>query len=189
MRWQQLFDDLQWQFDAEEAAAELAESASRTRAEVGAVRLIERLGGAVGSAVGVDVHGAGRVAGVLTDTGPDWLLIEDDRGREQLVALAAVRTVAGLGRRTAAPEPAGGVRARLDLRRALRGLVRDRSAVQVVLDDGAALTGTLDRVGADYVELALHAADEPRRSESVQGVRAVVIGAIAVVRTVTPGLG
>ena len=34
MRWQQLFDDLQSQFDAEEAALELAESASRARAEV-----------------------------------------------------------------------------------------------------------------------------------------------------------
>jgi hypothetical protein len=61
--------------------------------------------------------------------------------------------------------------------------------VQLVLDDGATLTGTLDRVGADYVELAVHPADAPRRSESVQEVRAVVIGAVAVVRTVAPGLG
>jgi hypothetical protein len=44
-------------------------------------------------------------------------------------------------------------------------------------------------VGADYVELAVHPADAPRRSESVQEVRAVVIGAVAVVRTVAPGLG
>jgi hypothetical protein len=189
MRWQQLFDDLQSQFEAEEAAAERAESASRARAEVGAVRLRERLAGAVGSPVGLDVRGAGRVYGVLTDIGPDWLLLEDDQGREQLVALAVVRTVAGLVRRTALPEPAGAVRARLDMRRALRGLARDRSAVQVVLDDGGMLTGTLDRVGADYVELALHAADEPRRSEAVRGVQAVVIGAIAVVRTLVPGLG
>jgi hypothetical protein len=96
--------------------------------------------------------------------------------------------VSGLGRRTAVPEPAGLVRGRLDLRRALRGLARDRSAVQIVLDDGGVLSGTLDRVGADYVELAEHPADLPRRSEAVQGVRAVVIGGIAVVRTVTSGL-
>jgi hypothetical protein len=50
------------------------------------------------------------------------------------------------------------------------------------------LAGTLDRVGADYVELAEHPADLPRRAEAVQGVRAVVISGIAVVRTVTPGL-
>jgi hypothetical protein len=188
MRWQQLFDDLQWQFEAEEAAAERAESASRTRAEVGAVHLAERLGGALGSPVSLDVRGAGRVAGVLLDRGSDWLLLADEQGRDQLVSLAAVRSVAGLGRRTAAPEPSGGVRARLDLRRALRGLVRDRAPVQVVLDDGGTVTGTLDRVGADYVEIAEHPSDVLRRSEAVQGVRAVVIAAVAVVRTVPPAL-
>ena len=189
MRWQQLFDDLQSQFEAEEAAAERAESASRARAEMGAVRLAERLGGALGCRLTLGVRGAGQVAGVLVDRGPDWLLLEDGQGREQLVALAAVRSVAGLGRRTAVPEPAGGVRARLDLRRALRGLARDRSAVQIVLDDGGTLMGTLDRIGADFVELAEHPADAPRRSESVQGVRAVVIDAVAVVRTGLPGIG
>jgi hypothetical protein len=97
--------------------------------------------------------------------------------------------VAGLGRRTAVPEPPDGVHARLDLRRALRGLARDRRAVHVVLDDGATVTGTLDRVGADYVELAEHPLDAYRRSEAVQGVRAVVIGVVAVVRTVIPGPG
>jgi len=188
MRWQQLFDDLQSQFDAEEAAAERAESASRTRSEVGAVHLAERLGGALGAPVTLDVRGAGRVAGVLLDRGPDWLLLADDQGREQLVALAAVRSVAGLGRRTAVAEPVDGVRARLDLRRALRGLVRDRAAVQVVLDDGGTVAGTMDRVGADYVEVAEHPVDVPRRGEAVQGVRAVVISAIAVVRTVSPAL-
>ena len=77
----------------------------------------------------------------------------------------------------------------MDLRRALRGLARDRSAVQIVLDDGSVLSGTLDRVGADYVELAEHPADLPRRAEAVQGVRAVVIAAVAVVRTAPPGVG
>ena len=189
MRWQQLFDDLQSQFEAEEEAAERAEWASWARTEVGAVRLAERLAGALGFPVGLGVRGAGQVAGVLAGIGPDWVLLEGDQGREQLVALAAVRTVAGLGRRTAVQEPAGAVRGRLDLRRALRGMARDRSAVQLVLDDGGTLTGTLDRVGADYVELAVHPADEPRRNEAVQGVRAVVIGAVAVVRTVAPGVG
>jgi hypothetical protein len=188
MRWQQLFADLSAQFDEEEAAAERGESASRARAEIGAIPLSARLGGAVGFPVALDCRGAGQVAGVLTDVGTDWLLLEDERAVQHLVATPAVRTVAGLGRRTAVPEVPGAVRARLDLRRALRGLARDRSVVQVVLDDGGVLTGTLDRVGADYVELAEHAADEPRRAEAVRGVRAVVITAVAVVRTVPPGL-
>lgn len=187
MRWQQLFEDLQSQFEAEESAAERAESASRTRAEVGAVRLRERLAGAHGSPLVLTVRGAGNVPGTLVDQGADWLLLDDGQGRELLVALDAVRAVGGLGRRTALPEPAG-VRSRLDLRWALRGLARDRSAVQVVLDDGGTLTGTLDRVGADFVEIAEHPGDALRRSESVQGVRAVVIGAVALVRTGFPAL-
>jgi hypothetical protein len=71
----------------------------------------------------------------------------------------------------------------------MRALARDRAAVQVVLDDGAVLTGTLDRVGADYVELAEHPADQPRRAEAVQGVRVIVLAAVAVVRTGLPGFG
>ena len=189
MRWQQLFADLQAQFDEEEAAAERSESASRARAEMGAVRLAQRLYGSLGATVAVTCRGAGQVSGVLADVGSVWLLLEDAHGRQLLVAAAAVRAVAGLGRATAPPEPEGHVRGMLDLRRALRALARDRTGVQVILDDGGVLSGTLDRVGADYVELAEHPVDLPRRSEAVRGVRAVVIDAVVVVRTVTPGLG
>jgi hypothetical protein len=188
MRWQQLFADLQAQFDEEEAAAERSESASRARVEMGAVRLSQRLLGSLGATVSVTCRGAGQVGGVLVDVGSDWLLLEDDHSRQNLVATAAVRAVAGLGRGAAPPEPAGAVRGLLDLRRALRALARDRAGVQVVLDDGGVVTGTLDRVGADYVELAEHPADLPRRAEAVQGVRAIVIAAVAVVRTGAAGL-
>src|SRR5215210_4741212 len=168
MRWQQLFADLSAQFEEEEAAAERGESASRERAGTGALRLADRLGGAVGQPVVLGCRGAGRVSGVLTDVGVDWLLLEDERGIESLVASAAVTTVGGLGRRTAPPAD-GPVRVRLDLRRALKQLARDRSVVQLVMDDGEVLTGTIDRVGADYLELAEHPADEPRRAEAVRG--------------------
>ena len=93
MRWQQLFDDLQSRFDAQEAAADRAESASRARAELGAVRLSQRLAGALGSRVTVSIRGAGLVSGDLLDLGPDWLLLADEQARDHLVALAAVRTV------------------------------------------------------------------------------------------------
>jgi hypothetical protein len=186
MRWQQLFADLQAEFEEAEAAGERAELPSRARAETGAVRLAERLGGALGEQVSVRCRGAGEVAGRLAERGPDWLLLEDDAGREVLVALPAVLAVAGLVR-TTAPEPESPVRAAVDLRRVLRGLARDRSAVAVALDDGGVLTGTVDRVGADFVELAEHAADDFRRPAAVRRVRAVVLTAVAVVRTLAPG--
>ncbi len=187
MRWQQLFADLEARFEAEQDAAERAETSSRSRHELGSLRFVDRLGGAVGSPVVLLCRGAGQVSGTLSEIGSDWLLLDDDGGRELLVATAAVRAVAGLGRRTAAPGDAGPVASRLDLRRALRGLARDRATVQVVLDEGTALHGTIDRVGADYVELAEHPADLHRRAGAVQGVRTVVIDAVAVVRTAAPG--
>ena len=189
MRWQRLFADLQAEFDEVEAAAERAEDASRRRVETGAVRLVDRLAGALDRPLTLRCSGAGDVTGVLVEVGADWLLLTDDSRREVLVATATVRTVAGLGRATAPAEDAGPVRARLDLRRALRGLARDRSVVQVVLDDGATYTGTVDGVGADHVELAEHAADQPRRAAAVRGVRAIALPAVAVVRTLAPGAG
>ena len=189
MRWQELFADLQAQFDAAEEAQDRAEWASRARAEMGAVRLGDRLGGSLGAQLTVSCRGAGRVSGVLVDLGADWLLLADERGRDQLVAVAAVRSLAGLGRWTAAARDEGPVRARLDLRRALRGLARDRSAVQLLLDDGTTLAGTVDRVGVDFLELAEHAPDEFRRPGAVRQVQAVVIDAVAVVRTLLPGWG
>ena len=98
----------------------------------------------------------------------------------------AVRGRAGPDHRR--PGPAGRWPARLDLRWALRGLARDRSPVQVLLDDGGVFTGTVDRVGADFLELAEHAPDEPRRSAAVQGVRAIALDAVAAVRRLAPGL-
>jgi hypothetical protein len=189
MRWQQLFADLQAEFDAVEAAAERGEDGSRRRAELGAVRLTERVAGSVGRRVGLRCRGAGDVTGTLADVGSDWLLLVDDARREVLVSFAAVRSVAGLGRDTAAPVPEGAVRSRLDLRRALRGLARDRAVVQVVLDDGSVHAGTVDAVGADFLELAEHDVDQPRRADAVRGVRVVALAAVAVVRTLAPGLG
>jgi hypothetical protein len=187
MRWQQLFADLEAQFDEVAAASERAEEASRARAEMGSIRLSERLRGALGHPVALRCRGAGQVGGTLADVGPDWLLLEEDGGREALVAARAVLAVGGLGRPTAVPEE-GVVRGRLDLRRAVRALARDRATVQVVLDDGGVLTGTVDRVGADHLELAEHAAEQPRRADVLRGVRAVALDAVAVLRTLPPPL-
>ena len=183
MRWQKLFADLEGQFTEAASAAELAESASRSRAEAGSVGLAERLAGAVGQQVRLRCRGAGQVAGVLTEVGPDWLLLSAERGRELLVVADAVTVASGLVRRTQA---AAGERPRVrtDLRRALRGLVRDRSTVSLALEDGGRLSGTLDRVGADFVEIAEHADDEPRRASSVRAVHAVPLRALAVVTRV-----
>jgi hypothetical protein len=186
MRWQKLFADLEAQFAEAASAAELAEAASRARAEGGSVTLAERLAGAVGHPIRLRCRGGGQVAGVLTEVGPDWLLLSAEQGREVLVATRVVTLASDLLRRTAAPD-GDRPRVRTDLRRALRGLARDRSEVVLVLDDGGRLPGTLDRVGADHLELAEHPPGEPRRAAAVSAVHAVPLHAVAmVVRSAGP---
>src|SRR3712207_2305735 len=181
MRWQQLFADLTAQFDEAEAAAELAEAASRVRAELGAVTLAGRLTGAAGAPVRLRCRGAGQLTGVLADVGPDWLLLVHERGAESVVATRTVTSVAGLGRRTGPEEDSGRPRVQFDLRLVLRAMAWDRSAVRLTTDDGVVVTGTIDRVGADFLELAEHPLGELRRAGAVRAVHAVALPALAVV--------
>jgi hypothetical protein len=181
MRWEDLFADLEGQLAAEQAVALSAEVADRTRREQARIRLVDRLRAAEGAALVVEVQGAGQLAGRLSGLGADWLLL-DDGSRECLVPLTAVRSVVGLGRYAADPQAQGVVAARLGLDHALRAVARDRTHVQLVLRDGWALGGTVDRVLADHLDLAEHPADEPRRAEAVRGVRTVPLAMVALVR-------
>ncbi len=187
MRWELLFADLEARYEAELRGEDGPDQGSRVRAETGRVRLADRLRGAVGHPLVLSCRGVGDVTGRLVDLGPDWLLVVDEHGRELLVGTGAVRAVAGLGRETSAGMDAGGggaVARAWDLRRSVRALARDRSALRCLLDDGTVFTGTVDRVGADFLELAEHPLDEPRRHGAVRQVRAVALSAVAVLARV-----
>ncbi len=183
MRWQRLFEDLEAQLADLERAELDGEVRDRTRRELALLRTADRVRAARGAVLQVSVLPADPpVRGLLLDVGPDWLLLEEQPGRDALVSLAAVQSVSGLGRRTAAPEQ-DVVAGRLDLRWALRGLVRDRAAVRLQRRDGRQLSGTLDRVGADHVDLAEHPPGEARRALAVTGVVLVPLEAVSVVRS------
>jgi hypothetical protein len=182
VRWDNLFDDLEAQLD-QLAEAELAgEVAERSRIEVSKFGLVDRLRPAIGQPVSVTVPGAPAVVGTLSGVGGSWLLVAESRGPEVLVPMAAATSVAGLGNVSAVPGSAGRVAERLTLAHALRGIARDRSGVAVGLLDGIVLTGTIDRVGADFFEIAEHAIDEARRRGNVAGLRTVPIQAVALIR-------
>jgi hypothetical protein len=183
VRWQSLFDDLAAQLAAA-ADAELAgEVAERSRLEAGRVRLADRLSAAAGAEVVVALPGSGPVRGTLIEAGVDWLLLDEGAGREALVPLSAVLGVTGIGARTAVPGSDGEVARRLDLRHALRGLARGRLGVALTLLDGSIATGTLDRIGADHLDLAEHGTEEARRAAAVRAVRLVPLTALVLVRS------
>ncbi len=193
MRWEQLFSDLDARFDDLADAQMMAELPDRERVAAGAISLVERIGGSVGRQIRVRTTAGVAVVGAVRKVGPDWLLIEDGPGREALLASVAVTIVEGL---SAATGPAvKGVELRLNLRHALRGVARDRSPISLVVCGGVGeptslyteVTGTIDRIGADFIEVALHAAWEPRRAASVRSVVLVPLSAVVVVRALALG--
>lgn len=178
MRWTYLFDDLESQLLSLTEAERDGEVAERTRIEAGRLTLLDRLRGATGHAISLRCTGAGPCNGRLGRVGRDWLLVVEPTGAETLVPLESVLGVGGLGRHSSAP--AGALE--LSLRSVLRGIVRDRAPVRLILGDGTPVDGTLDRVGADFVEVAEHPIGEPRRPGVVHAVRTVPLGGIGVLR-------
>lgn len=182
-RWQRLFDELEAEYAAVAAAELDSEVRVRARGELARLRMVDRLRPAVGHPLELRTLGAGSIRGRLSGVGPDWLLLAETAAVEVLVPLAAVLSVRGLGARSLEPGSEGQVAARLGLGHALRGIARRRAAVALTLVDGSVLHGTIDRVGADFVELAEHPPGEPRRADAVRGVRTVPVAALAGVRT------
>jgi len=203
MRWEHLFADLEARFDELDDAAAAAETADRERVAMGAVQAQQRLVGSIGGQIRVRLAGGATLGGVLRTVGPDFLMLTEAQTRDCLVPLGAVTAVEGLTSVTGAALT--GLAVRLDLRRALRGLARDRSPVSLALTgwtgavatagQGAGsvaagsgeITGTIDRVGADFIEIAVHAAWEPRRAGAVRSVALVPITALVLVRAIPLG--
>jgi len=187
VRWDRLFEDLEAQLEAERRLDLELEVADRTRRDRATRGLQDRLVDLLGCDVDVRVAGGARASGVVAQVGQDWLLIEPPAAATAVAATSLVPfhalrvlTPAGSGRRGAV-DGASRVSRRFGLGHALRGLSRDRVAVRVLDVDGQVLTGTIDGVGADLVELSEHPLDVPRRREHVVAVRWVPFAALAVV--------
>jgi hypothetical protein len=182
MRWDDLFSDLEAQASAISAAEQDGEVAERTRIETSQLSLYDRLGSALDTQIRLSCKGVSAFGGTLSQLGAHWLLVDEGAGREAIVATAAILSVTGVGRLSSAPGSGGQLSQRLGLGSALRGVARDRSPVRLHLIDGSILNGTLDRVGADFVEIAEHPAGEPRRRDEVRHTCVVAMKALSVIR-------
>jgi hypothetical protein len=188
MRWEDLFADLELQWEANEAAELAAELADRSRREAAYLRLIDRMRPVVGHPTRCRVLGGQRAPetlhGTLAALGVDWFLLAEPGATEALVPMRSLLAVENLPVVSAQPGHEGPLAAKLDLRYVLRGLVRDRSACTLRLVDGTGLHGTPVRVGADFLEVAEHAVGEFARRGRIRSGWTLPLDAIAYVRRI-----
>ena len=193
MRWDHLFDDLEGQLERELTAEEQDLGVEEERLRLGRLSVRDRL---------VALHEAGHPISLTLTTG-DRLVVECDAfGRDWLSAVVVDGTVcatrcivplACVASVSLAPEHVesslaqtrdaraeASLSMRLGLPFVLRDLCRRRWALALVVESST-LSGTIDRVGRDHLDLALHEAGSVRRSSAVMEVRIVPLERIALV--------
>lgn len=196
MRWDKLFDDLEGQLEQELSAEELDLRAEEERLRLGRLTIRDRLAAMTHaeprSSVRLYLADGSALAVRPVTIGRDWLSGEilDGAARtaQCVIPIFAVASLAIARDHLAASlatEPADSAKttlpARLSLAFVLRDLCRRRAQVEVRTTAGS-LHGTIDRVGRDHLDLAMHAVGEPRRDASVSQCRLVPFTQIVLVR-------
>lgn len=179
MRWEELFDDLEGQAEAWQRAERDAEVADRTRAEVGQVTVMSRLRSHEGGDLSARLSNGTTLAGTLVRLGVDWLLLACPH--EVVVPVSGIATVSNLPWEATSPNGVGAVASRLTLSSVFRAMAVDRTRVTVQLNDRTSVSGTPDRVGRDFVDLALHHEDQAPRVAEISRRTTVVYAAISAV--------
>jgi hypothetical protein len=190
VRWERLFEDLQDQFASEWEAERAALDTEAERLRLARLplraRLISLTQRPAASAV-IELAGGATVRGTLTAVGEDWIGID-----LETVGAGIVRADAVLGLRldhadllrSAREIPAAprSLAERMTLGFVLRDFARRRVEVSVHGVDGSVRNGTVDRAGADHLDLALHEPGASRRAADVSGFRLVPFTAVAWLR-------
>lgn len=187
MRWEDLFADMEAQLAAASQQHLEREADEQARAEYARVGLADRLRARPGEPVRVLLAGGLPLEGRVCSLGAGWVCLED-QGVAHLVPTDSVLWWERLGRGWAPQE--GPVAGRLGLAHALRALARARARVRLRLAGGGAegvLEGTVDAVGRDFLDLALHPDDDYRRRGSVTAVRTVPFPAVLCVSSPAGG--
>ncbi|KDP90734.1 MULTISPECIES: hypothetical protein [Clavibacter] len=200
MRWENLFDDLEGQWETARLAEERDQRAEEERTRVARTVLRDRLR-ALTSADQARPLRLSLSDGTWIDLrakvlGRDWMSGEltvpgDAPSREERACILPLASIHVLAldreqvRASLAPvselPPERGIVDRIGLSFVLRDLCRRRARVELRLRD-AVVGGTLDRVARDHVDVAVHEVGTPRRESLVSGYRLVPLAGIVLVR-------
>lgn len=196
VEWDRLFEDLEDQLASGWEAERAALNAESERLRIARLDLRTRAHtlSAEGAAVALTLADASTVAGRLRAVGADWLALEPSAGHTLILMPLASITLWAMDHPTllASSAPSDGlsaVRERMSLGFVLRDLARRRVRVTIRIRGGQELSGTVDRAGADHLDLALHDLNEPRRAQAVRGFRIVPFDALLSVHAERVALG
>jgi len=198
VRWDNLFDDLEGQLENELNAEDAELRAEEERLRLGRLALRQRMSSLMDGqpalrvvrVVLVGSEGSEVITIRPTTFGRDWLaadLLEAGVGTPQcILPIAAIAAVVLQpdqvpGSLVVRSESSARLVDRIGFSFVLRDLCRRRKSVQIQTGAGTA-AGTIDRVGRDHLDLAVHELGTARRATAVQQVRIVPLDQIHLVR-------
>ncbi|WP_270263079.1 hypothetical protein [Kocuria marina] len=188
MRWDDLFEDMEAQLEQARLRLVEQEAVETARAELSRLTLLERLAAHRGGPVRLRPARGDTLEGELADVGSGWVVVRE-RHLQHLVPLHSVVWWEGLPRRFEVLPERSTIR-RLGMGHVLRALSTARVHVRVVLQDDSGhgeIEGTVDTVGQDFFDVAVHPQDQFRRRRSVTAVRTVGFHAVALVSSLDAG--
>lgn len=187
VRFEDLFDDLESQLEAELGAEQRDLEAEEERFRIGRLELRDRIAAAP-RLLDLTLRAGGRLRVRRMALGRDWLNgVVLEGAPAETGAVVPLHAIVGIeldGDAAAASvrrmQQAGDLQARLSFAFALRDLARRRASV--ILEGAAPVTGTIDRVGRDHLDLAVHEPGERPRLGTVRSWRIVPFSAFDWVR-------
>jgi hypothetical protein len=185
MRWDELFADLEAQLEAGIGAEERESDAEEERLRLGRRSLRDRIAamGEGRTSVRIRLLDGDVIELAPRTVGRDWIAGDLPGGAQAILPLPAVAALLPTPGQVAADggPPPGVLTDRLGLPFVLRDLARRRRPVQLRLRHGST-AGTIDRVGRDHLDLAVHPVDDPRRASAVARIEVLALAELLLVR-------